>query len=873
MNFSRDELQSALGDRYAIDRELGAGGMATVWLARDPRHDRRVAIKVLRPELAAVVGADRFLKEIRTTANLQHPHILPLHDSGEANGVVYYVMPFVEGETVRDRLRAEKQLSIDDAVRITREVAGALDYAHRQGVVHRDIKPENILLHDGSALIADFGIALALSRTEGASRMTETGMSLGTPHYMSPEQAMGEREITPRSDIYSLGCVLYEMLAGEPPFTGPSAQAIIARVVTEEPRSLTVQRRTVPYHVEAAASRAMAKLPADRFPTAAAFSDALADARPAPAISAGSAAYQQPVARSSRARWAAVGGAAVALLTIGAVAGWMAPRASESALPTAVVSIPIPATSVLAGSDRSGLAISADGRTIVFSGVGPSGIQLFLRRLDETTVTAIPGTQDAFEPVLSPDGSRVLFTRGNQAFVVSTTGGSPSAVPLLRGAANWIQWDADGSFVATGSDGGLARFRDGREESIARPNRDEGENFLIAAALVPGGRFLAIAATQGIVGPLWMMDAKGGTRKPVTSAFVAAATYHEGRIAWLLGNGSLSVGEWDDRRGALVGAGRTIATDVSVAPGLRPSIAFAASGSLVYQPAPPPELVRVSRDGTAEDIGGRPARYHSPRVSPDGRRIALDISDDTRDVWLLDLRDSTYTRATFENDGHDPHWLPDGRSLLYATSRASGVGIRRISLGSGEQQGDSVLYYTPQVSAHAVTSDGRIAVAAAASSGGFELIRIDLGTGAFRQLIASRYSTTWPGISPDDRWLAYVSDESGRPEVYLRPFDAPGQRIVVSTRGGTEPVWSRSGRELFYREIDSGALVAASISVEPELRVVSRTPLFTVTDYESSGPHANYDVTPDGSFIFVRRPRASELRYIQGWSGLGPRRD
>ena len=242
-------VAQALSDRYRIEREIGHGGMAIVYLAEDIRHHRKVALKVLRPELAAVIGAERFLAEIRTTANLQHPHILPLHDSGEVQGLprsfLYYVMPFVEGESLRDRLAREKQLPVGDAVRIATEVASALDYAHRHGVIHRDIKPENILLHDGSALVADFGIALAVS-TAGGTRMTETGLSLGTPHYMSPEQAMGEREITARSDVYALGAVLYEMLVGEPPFTGPTAQSIVAKVVTEEPRALLPRRRTIP---------------------------------------------------------------------------------------------------------------------------------------------------------------------------------------------------------------------------------------------------------------------------------------------------------------------------------------------------------------------------------------------------------------------------------------------------------------------------------------------------------------------------------------------------------------------------------------------------------------------------------------------------
>src|SRR4051812_46577488 len=273
-------LVEALADRYRIERELGAGGMATVYLAHDLKHDRQVAVKVLRPELAAVIGAERFLAEIKTTANLQHPHILPLHDSGEADGFLFYVMPYVEGESLRARIAREHQLPVGDSVRLATEVAGALDYAHRHGVVHRDIKPENILLHDGSALVADFGIALAVS-TAG-TRMTETGMSLGTPHYMSPEQAMGERDITPRSDVYALGCVTYEMLIGEPPFTGPTAQAIVARVMTEEPRGLTIQRKSIPPHVESAIHTALSKLPADRFATAAEFSAALNDPSRAP---------------------------------------------------------------------------------------------------------------------------------------------------------------------------------------------------------------------------------------------------------------------------------------------------------------------------------------------------------------------------------------------------------------------------------------------------------------------------------------------------------------------------------------------------------------------------------------------------------------
>ena len=282
MNDHASRLQAVLIDRYQIERELGRGGMATVYLARDLRHDRLVALKVLHPELAATLGSERFLREIRTAARLQHPHILSVHDSGEAAGLLWFTMPYVEGESLRDRLHREHQLPLDDAIRITHEAARALDYAHRQGVVHRDIKPENILLtNDGDTLVADFGIGRAMGARSPEERLTETGVVLGTAAYMSPEQAAGERELDGRSDVYSLGVVLYEMLAGEPPFTGPTAQVIIARRFTESPRPIRPVRGTVPPELEEVVMRSLARLPADRHATAASFAETLDGVRPA----------------------------------------------------------------------------------------------------------------------------------------------------------------------------------------------------------------------------------------------------------------------------------------------------------------------------------------------------------------------------------------------------------------------------------------------------------------------------------------------------------------------------------------------------------------------------------------------------------------
>jgi TolB-like protein len=306
-------LTSALEGRYRIERELGAGGMATVYLAQDRKHDRQVAIKVLRPELALALGSERFLREIATTANLRHPHILPLYDSGEANGFLYYVMPLVEGESLRNRLDREKQLPIDEALTISREVADALGYAHQRGIIHRDIKPENILLEGGHAVVADFGIARAMS-SAGADKLTETGLSVGTPLYMSPEQAAGESNLDGRSDLYSLGCVLYEMLGGQAPFTGPTAESITRQHIVTDAPPITNLRPTVPPEVAGALARSLAKNPADRFNPVAQFADALRPGNPAQTVLPPSATVRASAA--SRMAWILVGLGIVALAVV-----------------------------------------------------------------------------------------------------------------------------------------------------------------------------------------------------------------------------------------------------------------------------------------------------------------------------------------------------------------------------------------------------------------------------------------------------------------------------------------------------------------------------------------------------------------------------
>ena len=355
-----DSLRKALADRYAVQRELGRGGMATVFLADDLKHHRSVAIKVLHSELAAALGSERFLREIEIAARLQHPHILPLYDSGAAAGLLYYVMPYVEGESLRDRLAREKQLSQEDALRIATEVAGALAYAHSHGIVHRDIKPENIMLSGGTAVVADFGIARAVSAAGDAGHLTQTGTVMGTPAYMSPEQATGSEDIDGRSDQYSLACVVYEMLVGEPPFTGSTAQAIIARHSLDMVSPPSIVRATIPDAVEGAILRALSKLPADRYATTALFAEALNT--PSAATGAHRRATLERAGRHPRRLWWTVPVAAVVV----AVVGYVAVRSARAGRGSAVAGLDPRHVAVLYFADESrthALGYLADGLT------------------------------------------------------------------------------------------------------------------------------------------------------------------------------------------------------------------------------------------------------------------------------------------------------------------------------------------------------------------------------------------------------------------------------------------------------------------------------------------------------------------------------
>ena len=854
-------LTAALAGRYRIQRELGQGGMATVYLAQDLRHDRKVALKVLRPELSAILGANRFLAEIKTTANLQHPHILSLFDSGEADGLVYYVMPFVEGESLRDRLNREHQLPVDEAVRIAREVADALGYAHAAGIIHRDIKPENILLHGGHAMVADFGIALAASRTEGGSRMTETGMSLGTPFYMAPEQAMGEREITAKADIYALGCVLYEMLTAEPPFTGATPQAIVARVMTEEPRPLTLQRRTIPPHVEAAVMTALSKLPADRFASAREFSAALGNTsfvttttmRTAPAV------LLTPRARAlSMVPWA------LAAVTL-ALLGWERLRARPlpPAAPVTRFTIQYTGEGRIGDAPGSPIAVSPDGSRIVYVGTDSSRTGwLYSRMLDREDPVQIAGTRGAYNPFFSPDGTTLGFTQDGKLRKLGLGGGA--VVTICEGCAGSASW-VRGDTIYFANTVGLQRVAaaGGQPELVLAADTAKAESFRWVDALPDGRNVLVTLVRQGspALAVISLPDAK---LHDLGQAGMYPRWVEGGFLTFLQQDGTLFTVPFDPDNRKITGAPVPIADRVRFGPAFPGKMGVARSGTLAFIQGGNSlrQLVLADAGGRVTALPGPSRFYDTPRFSPDGQRVAVQVTDfagvTTNDIWLYDLRSEQMSRLTFDSSSAIAAWTPEGRHLVYA---GRGRTILRIPTdGSGVPE--TLLVRQSAAFELELARDGKTFAIRQTVSGTIRDVWVGSldRSRAERPLLRTPFNERSIALSPDGRWLAYVSNEAGSDELFVRRLEEGSGRWRVPRGGAEEPRWGPGGRELFFRVADTVMAMEMTPGPEPGFSA-ARTVL--VGRFVSDGQRAVWDIAPDGRrFVFSRNQNETDTPAI-----------
>ena len=768
-------------------------------------------------------------------------------------------MPYVQGESLRHRLNRETQLPVDEAIRIAGEIAAGLDYAHRHGVIHRDIKPDNVLFHDGRALVADFGIALARTHGEDRTRMTKSGVSLGTPEYMSPEQAAGHHTLDRRTDVYALGVVLYEMLTGEPPFTGATAQAVFARVMADEPRPL--QRKTVPPHVDAALARALEKLPADRWQGAAEFAEALSNA-------GASTWAQRRRARSGWRRsvlpWA---GSAALLLALGWAGLWRGHGTPSSAGP---MRFSVELEPGVQPSFTPIVRLSPDGRQLFVTAMVDRREEVLRRRFDELRMEVIAGAGQGDQgtgnsrPFVSPDGQWIAYAKQGKLRKVRVEGGP--AVDLA--VADWAggSWGRNGRIVYTRayntglwivSEGG------GDDRMLTAPDTAAGELGHWWPQILPDGEHVVFTAYRTPLerATIEVLSISSGKREVLVTGGVFGFYVPSGHLLYAAGETIRGV-PFDVNRLAVTGPAVPVLDSVAMNP-TDGAAAFDVSenGTLAYLPVSSyvteTDMVMVDRRGHETRALPTRDRYNHPRLSPDGGRISVDIrsANSLGDVWVFQVGRAGGIRLT-AGGGRDfgAEWTPDGRELIYSSERPFFDLYRRAADAS--RPAEPLLTGTYDRYTGAVSRDGRLFAFVLSVPGGAELWTVQLrGAPVAARYFGNGFNLAHPILSPDGRWMAYDSDESGRVEVYAQSFPDPQRkRWKVSPTNGSEPMWTQGGRELVYRKGDT--VMAVSIDLQNGRSGPPRA-LFAGSYPDNPGwtRPRSYDVTPDGErFLMTKLP-------------------
>ena len=847
-------LQRALGDTYQLRNRIATGGMASVYLADDVRHARQVAIKVFTydegPEALDDSGSERFLAEIRVTARLQHPNIVPLFDSGAAGGLRYYVMPFVNGETLRQRLKREPVLPLDESLQMVHAIASSLEHAHAEGVIHRDLKPENILLRDGQPLVTDFGISLALS---GAAdqRMTRSGMVLGTPQYMSPEQAVGERIIDARSDVYSLGAILYEMLAGDPPHTSSTALGIIAKVIAEKPTPVHTLRDTIPLAVSEVIDRALAKHPADRFPSIRAFDDALQRARTTDA---------RPVAR--RNRWGGrIAGAVAAGAALIVAAQWF-PR---SAAPTAESSQFVVAPLADAAIGRAP-SITPDGASLVYSGSSETGRKLFVRKVSELQAHPIAGTEGALNTFLSPDGAWIAFTTtGDKLMKVPIAGGTTTQIAGVFRYSDAAWAGAERLVVDSYGQAGLSWVSSagGPLHAVTRLDTRRRDSFHSNPFVLPDARTVVFIVATDRTGPgasrgelaVVTLDPTAAAQAPFTRLGIAARRavgYVDGWLLYVTQDGTgVSAVRFDAESHRVGAAPIAVLEHID---GKIDVVALAKNGTLLYTRQLDAEAnapVLVDSAGVATPmLDGVVGSFMNPRLSPDGTRLIVQSTTAKgNDLWQYDIATRTPLRITTSGAAVGGTWTPDGKHTVYLSTEGGrdALWMRAVDGSAPPRR----LISAPGVFAVSVSHDGMQLIFQRIIDGIWSVWGAAVtGDSALYPIVREKYDAFMPALSPDGRWLAYATNESGRYEIYVRPYPGPGAAVQASQEGGTEPAWSADGHRLYFR--DGRRMLMAALTTSSAVTITRRRVLFTdAFDGDMPMPHRNYDVTPDGRYFVM----------------------
>ena len=852
---------------YEVLAPLGAGGMGEVYKAKDTRLDRTVAIKVLPSHLSDNPQLkERFEREARAVSSLNHPNICTLHDIGSEDGVDFMVMEHIEGQTLADRLQ-KGALPLEEALKHGVEVADALDKAHHHGVVHRDLKPGNIMLTKSGAKLLDFGLAkmtaagtaaagLSALPTE-AKPLTQEGSILGTFQYMAPEQLEG-KEADARTDIFAFGSVLYEMVTGKKAFEGKSQASLIGAIMGQDPTPVSVIQATSPPALDHVIKTCLGKDPDKRWQQAADIQRQLEWIRSGVRLE-GAAAV--PKTNRERLAWIA---AAVAMVV--ALTSILWPTAHDTSVTRVQVGLP-------AGQELTGfLDISRDGRRLAYTAkalVGPS--RLYVRSLDSFEPRLVDNTEGAFAPFISPDGEWVGFFANSKLWRVAFSGGEPIEIAEAANP-NGGSWGEDDSILFATANSGLARVSSagGPVETLTTLDNAEGGYGHAWPQWLPGNQrvlFSVWRAEEPLRNGAAVLSLEDRTWNFVFEENASGARYVDtGHLLYTYGAGSDLMGvPFDLEKLEVTGAPVPI-LDVYYRTGFGHSpFAVSRTGTLAFNPEDPAKrtLVWLDREGRETPLAAEQGQYDFPRISPEGVRVAF---EDARQLWVMDLDRGSRTRLMSKALNTNPVWTPDGESILFSSNRARRWFVYSKSVRATGQP--ELVVAEHSLHPFSVSQDGNIAAVQLNPGTGGDIWTVQLGEEP-QPFLVSPFMDTQPQLSPDGRFLAYISDESGRPEVYVQPYPATGDRWPISTDGGTEPLWSRDGKELFYRH--GNTVLAVDIRTAPDFAPGVPRPLFDGDYVHTLANRAReYDVSPDGQrFLMIRRePEAipTHINVVFNWT-------
>ena len=859
---------------YKIVAIIGKGGMGEVYRARDTRLDRTVAIKVL-PEhrLFDPEMRQRFVREARAIGNLNHPNICHLNDLGSHEGFDFLVMEHLEGETLADRLsRARAPLRLEDVFRNAIEIAEALSEAHRQGIVHRDLKPGNIMVTPSGIKLLDFGLAKFSQQPSGGAAalstlgvdpapLTSDGAVLGTWQYMAPEQLEG-KESDARADIFAFGAVVHEMATGRKAFEGESQASVIAAILERDPPPLSSLQPEVPAALDRLVRKCLAKNPEARWQTARDLADELkwiAEQYRQP-IDASNKAFLEPVRRPPVWRWlAGLVGAGVAA---GAVAWTLAPRGEPNGQPIRRFSIHPPAPAVMTGS----FAISPDGQHVVYRARANPGSSLYVRPLDQLESRALPGTERAETPTFSRDSTWVaVLDDGKLKKLSLSSSAAPITLSDLPGccAGDSFTWLPDDTLVVPLIGTGLVRVsgQGGTLVPLTRPEAAAREIDHHSPVLLPNGKALLLGVHRGAEAfDVAVQPLDGGARRVLVNDAFRAQYTPTGHLLFVRGD-TLFAAPFDADRIELTGTPVAVVEHVATIPGSgAANYQFSDDGTLVYAQARSVQgrrLLWADRRGGTQPLPIGPRGVGAPSLSPDGRRLAFHINEGSRsDIWIYEFATESLSRVTFDGTSATPIWTPDSRRIVFSSTRE---GRRQIYWQPADGSGQPELLVADE---HSVwpgswsTDHKTFAFTRQPPTDRNDIGLFRLGEGvASAPFVAGSAEKQWPRISPDGRWLAYMSTETGRSEIYVIPLSGSGAKRQISLGGGTRPVWSRDGRELYYRRGGRRFMVVAVDALPAAIGKPVELPITVQmasgeTDAEAFG-HPGFDVSPEGRLLIV----------------------